>query len=192
MYNLNSRYIKWRLLNQSIILYTISGNTINDGADDEPCNFEAEAGSIAVVVVVVVVVVIVVVVLQLMLCRIVYMSRLMRKPIICVCEKQRNCEADQRLCFRYTDSNNPLLSTSKISSLWPSSVIVQPSLCWTCSRTTLLVFPRSGSSMLKSSMGFLLPCRQFFAYGFYKGSLMKVVQYGPPFLFECFYCLQKI
>ena len=28
-----------------------------------------------------------------------------------------NCEADQRLCFRYTDSAIPLLSTSKISSL---------------------------------------------------------------------------
>ena len=28
-----------------------------------------------------------------------------------------NCEADQRFCFRYTDSTIPLLSKSKISSL---------------------------------------------------------------------------
>ena len=28
-----------------------------------------------------------------------------------------NCEADQCLCFRYTDSTIPLLSNSKISSL---------------------------------------------------------------------------
>ena len=33
-----------------------------------------------------------------------------------------NCEADQRLCFRYTDSTSPLLLTSEISSFWPSSV----------------------------------------------------------------------
>ena len=28
-----------------------------------------------------------------------------------------NCEADQRLCFRFMDSTIPLLSKSKISSL---------------------------------------------------------------------------
>ena len=42
-----------------------------------------------------------------------------------------NCEADQRLCFRYTDSIIPLLPKSEISSLYPSSVAVQPGLCWT-------------------------------------------------------------
>ena len=35
-------------------------------------------------------------------------------------------EAEQRLCFRYTDSTIPLLPKSEISSLWPSSVAVQP------------------------------------------------------------------
>ena len=51
------------------------------------------------------------------------MSSLMRKPTICICENKgadqllSNCEADQRLCFRYTDSTIPLLSESKISSL---------------------------------------------------------------------------
>ena len=29
----------------------------------------------------------------------------------------------------------------------PSSVLVQPGLCWTCSETTLLVFPRGGSNV---------------------------------------------
>ena len=51
------------------------------------------------------------------------MSRCMGKPTICIGENKvaeqlrSNCEADQRLCFRYTDSTIPLLSKSKISSL---------------------------------------------------------------------------
>ena len=43
-------------------------------------------------------------------------------------------EADQRLCFRHTDSTIPLLPTSEISSLLPSSVAVQPGLCQTLPR----------------------------------------------------------
>ena len=39
----------------------------------------------------------------------------------------------------------PLLSISEISSLWPSSVAVQPGLCRTRSETTMLVFSRRGS-----------------------------------------------
>ena len=56
--------------------------------------------------------------------------------------KQRRsfCEADQCLCFRYSDSRIPLLSKSKISSLSPSSLTVQPSLCRTRSEPKLLVF----------------------------------------------------
>ena len=46
-----------------------------------------------------------------------------------------NREADQRLCFRFTDSTIPLLSKSEISSLYPSSVAVQPGLCRTWSET---------------------------------------------------------
>ena len=46
-----------------------------------------------------------------------------------------NHEADQRLCFRYTDSTIPLLPKSKISSLQPSSVGLQPGLCATWSET---------------------------------------------------------
>ena len=46
-----------------------------------------------------------------------------------------NREADQRLCFHYIDSTIPLLSKSEISSLYPSSVAVQPDLCRTRSET---------------------------------------------------------
>ena len=50
------------------------------------------------------------------------MSRVMRKPTICICEKDAdqlrgNREADQPLCFRYLDSTIPLLPKYKISSL---------------------------------------------------------------------------
>ena len=67
----------------------------------------------------------------------------MRKTTICICENKgtdqlgRNCEADQRLCFRYMDSTIPLL---------PASVATQVGL----SRIPkLLVFSRTGSFMLK-------------------------------------------
>ena len=81
------------------------------------------------------------------------MSHLMGKPTICLGENKGadqlrgNREADQRLCFRYTNSTIPLLSKSEISSLQPSSVTVQPGLCRTCSETRLLVFPRGGSNL---------------------------------------------
>ena len=50
-------------------------------------------------------------------------GRVMRKPDSCICENKDadqlrgNREADQPLCFRYTDSTIPLLSESEISSL---------------------------------------------------------------------------
>ena len=51
-----------------------------------------------------------------------YLGRLIRKPAICICEikgadqlrSSSNREADQRLCFRYTDSTISLLSKSII------------------------------------------------------------------------------
>ena len=52
-----------------------------------------------------------------------------------------NREADQRICFRYSDSTIPLLLKSEISSFQPVSVTVQAGLCRTWSETTLLVFP---------------------------------------------------
>ena len=65
----------------------------------------------------------------------------MRKPAFCICENKDadqlrgNREADQRLCFRYTDSTIPLLPESEISSLWSSCVAEQPGLYRTWSET---------------------------------------------------------
>ena len=84
------------------------------------------------------------------------MSRVMRKPTFCICENKDadqlrgNREADQRLCFRYTDSTIPLLPKCEISSLWPSSVAVQPGLCQTRSETRTLVFSWRGSNTFYS------------------------------------------
>ena len=80
------------------------------------------------------------------------MSRRMGKPTICIGENKgadqlrSDCEADQRLCLRYSDSTIPLLLKYKISSLYPSSVTVQAGLCQTWSEPKLLVFSRTGSN----------------------------------------------
>ena len=77
-----------------------------------------------------------------------HLSRLMGKPTICIGEikdadqLRGNREADQRLCFCYSDSTIPPLLKCEISSFWLFSVTVQVGLCQTCSETTLLVFPR--------------------------------------------------
>ena len=48
------------------------------------------------------------------------MNLVMRKPALCICENKDadqlrgNREADQGLCFRYTDSTIPLLPKSEI------------------------------------------------------------------------------
>ena len=62
-----------------------------------------------------------------------------------------NREANQRLCFRYTDSTISPLLNSKISSFELFSVTVQVGLCRTWSETTLLVFPQGGSFIRKLS-----------------------------------------
>ena len=73
----------------------------------------------------------------------------MRKPTFCICESKGadqlrgNREADQRLCFRYTDSTIPLLPKSGISSLWPTSDAVQPGLCQTWWETPKTGFLRT-------------------------------------------------
>ena len=62
-----------------------------------------------------------------------YLSHVVRKPTFCICENKAadqlrgNREADQRLCFRYTDSIIPLLSKSDQSSsplLWLYSSVL--------------------------------------------------------------------
>ena len=69
------------------------------------------------------------------------MSCIMRKPAFYICENKgadqlhSDHTADQRPCFRYIDSTIPLLPKSKILSLWPSSVVVEASLCRTWSET---------------------------------------------------------
>ena len=79
----------------------------------------------------------------------------MRKPAFYICENKDadqlrgDREADQRLCFRYTDSTVPLLPKYEISSLWPSSVAVQPGLCGTWSET-----PKTGFLTTKLIFGF--------------------------------------
>ena len=73
----------------------------------------------------------------------------MRKPAFCKCENKDadqlrgNREADQRLCFRYMDSTISLLSISEISSLYLSSVVVQPGLFGTWSETPKTGFLRT-------------------------------------------------
>ena len=60
-----------------------------------------------------------------------YMSRVMRNPAFCKCENKatdhlcgKRRTADQRLCFRYTDSVIPLLPKSEISSLKSSHLLL--------------------------------------------------------------------
>ena len=75
-----------------------------------------------------------------------YLSLCMRKPTICMGENKDadqlrgNREADQRLCFRYTDSTFPPLLIPKFSRFWVSSVTVQAGLCWTWSETQIVGF----------------------------------------------------
>ena len=70
-----------------------------------------------------------------------HMSRVLRNPAFCICENKDadqlrgNREADQRLCFRYTDTAIPLLPESEISSLLTSSAVAQFGLCRTWSET---------------------------------------------------------
>ena len=57
----------------------------------------------------------------------------MRKPDFCICENKGadqlrgNREADQRLCFRYSDSVIPLLQNPKFQVCSHSPVCVRPS-----------------------------------------------------------------
>ena len=73
----------------------------------------------------------------------------MRKLDFCICENKDadqlrgSREADQRLCFRYTDSTIPLLPKSEILSLKLFSEAVQSGLCQTWSETPKTGFLRT-------------------------------------------------
>ena len=54
--------------------------------------------------------------------------------------RNRNREADQRACFRFTDGTIPLLHKAEISSLKQSSVAVHPGFCRTRSETPMTGF----------------------------------------------------
>ena len=71
------------------------------------------------------------------------MSRVMIKPAFCICQNNDIDQLYPHLSFRYTDSTIPLLPKSEISSLWPSSVVVQPILCQTWSETSKTCFLES-------------------------------------------------
>ena len=65
------------------------------------------------------------------------MSLVVGEPELCLCENKDadqlrgHCEADQCLCFCYTDSTIPLLPGYEILRLQSSSVTVQSGLCLT-------------------------------------------------------------
>ena len=79
------------------------------------------------------------------------MSRHIGKPAICIGENKgadqlrSNCEADQRVCFRYTDSAIPLLYKFKISSRLACFCTCTGRFVSDLFGNTLLVFPGGGS-----------------------------------------------
>ena len=80
----------------------------------------------------------------------------MRNPEFCLCENKgadqlcSDCEADQRLCFRYTDSTISLLLKSEISSFWRASVTIQVGLCRTWSESPQIGFSRVAAQIAYS------------------------------------------
>ena len=77
------------------------------------------------------------VLLWLNLCLVLYMGRIMTKPVYAKCEQQRrrsacaSTQSDQHLCYRWLDSIISLVSISEISSLYIASVAAQAGLCLT-------------------------------------------------------------
>ena len=89
----------------------------------------------------------------------------MRKPDFCICENKDadqlcgNREADQRLCFPYTDSKTPYYLNPKFQDsshlLWS---LIQPALCGTWSET-----PKTGVSQNEAQLMFFFS-RCFMSY----------------------------
>ena len=82
------------------------------------------------------------------------LSLVVRKLAFCIFKNKdadqlrSDCAADQRLCFRYTGSTIPLLPESEISSLYLSSMVVQPGLCRTRSENPEDEFSHKRGSFL--------------------------------------------
>ena len=81
----------------------------------------------------------------------------MGKAVFWICENKDadkvrgDPEADQRLCFRYIAITLPLLPKSKISSLQPSSVAMQPGLCLTWLETQNVGFSYDAAHIVLNS-----------------------------------------
>ena len=98
-----------------------------------------------------------------------YLSRLMGKPTICIGENKgadqlrSNCEADQRLCFRYSDSTFPLLlkfqASSSLVCLY-SLVCVEPVRkphCWFSHEAAHLLLRQKGTADYQCCFRFRQP-----------------------------------
>ena len=77
------------------------------------------------------------------------LSLVMRKPDFCICDNKDADqlrgyrEADQRLCFRYTDSTVSLLPKKRNFKPLAICVVAQPGLCGTWSETPKTGFLRT-------------------------------------------------
>ena len=101
------------------------------------------------------------------------MSLIIRQPTLCIGKNKaadQLCsywEADQHLCFCYTDSQIPLHLKSEISSFILFSSAVQPELCQTWSGTQIVVFSCEGSykhcssSLFTCSLIFICFCLSY-------------------------------
>ena len=83
-----------------------------------------------------------------------HMSHVVRKPAFAYAKTKTQisfavtAKLISAFVFCYTDSTFPLLPKYGISSLYASSVIAQPGLCWTWSETPKTVFSHRGSYVI--------------------------------------------
>ena len=92
----------------------------------------------------------------------VYMSRVMRKPAFCICQNKNadqlrdDREADQRLCFCYTDSKIPLLPKSEIQDSNHLLCLYSPVCVGPGRKPRRPVFSQRGSYNLTLESSFLI------------------------------------
>ena len=86
------------------------------------------------------------------------LTRCIRQPTICLCETKdadqlcSNCTADQRLCFRFSDSTIPLLLKCKLSCIQPAYVPLQADCCRTWSETQIVGFSHAKAHLTLRSL----------------------------------------